>query len=84
MRAVNNQKLKEKRIMYYWDELSKLRLEADAAIELISYMFNVSEGWVYKIIKQDPQQLADVELPHADLDKVLILAYFDKIRANAE
>lgn len=84
MRAINNQKIKEKRIVYFWDELSKLRLSTEAAMELICYMFNVSESWVYRIIKQSPEALEGVDLPHADLDKVYILAYFDKIKANAK
>jgi hypothetical protein len=50
MRDKDRQRIKEKRILVYWQELTRLRIDPDASIEIIRYMFSIQERWIMEII----------------------------------
>ena len=78
MRNKDRQRIKEKRILVYWQELTRLRIEPDASIEIIRYMFSIQERWIMEIIRRDISEYKDVELRHIDLEIQLIDAYAQK------
>lgn len=84
MRSRERQKIKEARILKYWEELTRLRLDPDASLELISYIFAIDEAWIMKIIKKDASEYGNIKIPHIDLEIQLIEAYYDKIKVNAQ
>ena len=78
MRDKDRQRIKEKRILVYWQELTRLRIDPDASIEIIRYMFSIQERWIMEIIRRDINDYDDIELSHIDLEIQLIDAYAQK------
>jgi hypothetical protein len=85
MRGKQSQEKKEKRILLYWNELNRHRINTEGALELISYMFNISERWILELVRtRDFDDYPEVDLTHADLDTELIDSYVEKIHKGAK
>lgn len=78
MRTTNRQRIKEKRILVYWQQLTELRIDTDASIELIRYVFSIEEAWILRLIRKDLKEYDDIELMHIDLEIQLIDALCTK------
>ena len=78
MRDSDLQNSKVKRIILYWDYMGKLRIEPDAAVELIRYIFSIKEQWIMKIIRTrrlEEPELEALQLELLELDLNLIENY---------
>lgn len=78
MRTSESQRIKEKRILMYWQQLTELRIDTDASIELIRYVFSIEEAWILRLIRKDIEEYDDIELLHMDLEIELIDAFAKK------
>jgi len=78
MRTTDRQRIKEKRILVYWQQLADLRIDTDASIELIRYIFSIEEAWILRLIRKDIEEYNDIELLHIDLEIQLIDAFAQK------
>jgi len=75
---------KHLRILIYYRELSRHKIEYDECLKFMSYQFTVSVPWLIKIIKTySENDLAEVKLEHIDLDMIMIDAFANKLFREA-
>ena len=74
------QQQKIKRILIYYQELSRMHVSHEGAMKLMVYIFHVSERWLLEILRDNSiEDFRDVKLEHLDLDMKLIDAYLQKV-----
>lgn len=87
MRSKPLQDSKIKRMLLYWDYLGNLRLDPEASIDFVRYMFSVEERWIKVVIKTrrltEPELMA-IELEHMDIEYKLIEAYAQKLLSEGK
>lgn len=74
--------LKCTRIMLYYDELSRHKVDISAALEFMEYIFNVQGSWVMRIVK-GAVNYESVILSNTDIDLMVIDAYVKKLHRKA-
>lgn len=75
--------IKYKRIVFYYDELTRHRVDYDTALAFMSYVFNVSHNYLLQIIKNTVPFDRSVRLEHQDIDVKAIEAFVQKLFKNA-
>jgi hypothetical protein len=75
---------KHKRILLYYQELDRAKVNHEGICELIFYIFDIGEYWLTKILNKDIEDYRDVKLEHWDLDMKIIDEYVVKIRREAK
>lgn len=75
--------IKYKRIVFYYDELTRHRVDYDTALAFMEYVFSVSRNYLVQIVKENSQQHKDVRLEHSDIDVKAIEAFVQKLFKNA-
>lgn len=84
MRDPQLQKIKIKRILFYYQELSRHKIRHDACMEFMSYVFHVGELWLTRIINDNSiEDLAGVSLPFKELDIKFIDNYAKSLHKKA-
>ena len=74
--------IKYKRIVFYYDELTRHRVDMDTALAFMEYVFSVSRNYLVQIVK-DGNLYKDIKLDHADIDVKAIEAYVQKLFKQA-
>lgn len=69
--------------MLYYDELSRHKVDIDAALEFMEYVFSVRSNWITRIVKGSVE-FNKVDLPHGDIDLMCIDAYVQKLFKQAK
>ena len=77
-----HKQIKYRRILYYYDELSRHKIDIDTAIEFMEYMFNVRPVWIMTIVKNS-NRYNDLPLPHRDVDDTAIDSFVRKLYREA-
>lgn len=76
---------KHKRIMMFYDELTRHKIDYQESLKFMSYIFGVSQGYITVILKSFKlADFANVKLEHWDLDLKMIDSYALKLYANAK
>lgn len=78
-----NKDTKYKRIVFYYDELTRHKVDYNTALEFMCYMFSVSREYLVQIIKNYHHYNKEVKLEHADLDLKVIDAFVQKLFREA-
>jgi len=75
--------IKYKRIVFYYDELTRHKVDYDTAFDFMEYVFSVSHNYLVSIIKDHNRYNKDVKLEHADIDVKAIEAFVQKLFKQA-
>jgi len=77
-------KQKHLRILFYYKELTRHKIDMDECLKFMSYQFHISESWIIHIIKAyNENDFAGTQLVHSDLDLVTIDAFANKLFKEA-
>ena len=70
--------IKQQRILLYWNELGRHRVEPDACFEFMEYQFSVKRRTLLRIVKGSlPRN--KTKLDHPDIDLITIEAFVKKL-----
>ena len=78
--------IKHKRIVLYFNELSRYKISIDTALRFMSYIFNVSEVYILDIVrgrKSELKKLKDVRLEYYDMDIACIETFATHLLKNS-
>ena len=75
--------IKRQRVLLYWNELSRHKVDIEVALGFMSYTFHVRQSWIIRIIKTQRKK-ESIVLEHQDLDFQLIDAFVDKLHKKAK
>ncbi len=77
-------KQKHLRILFFYKELTRHKIDMDECLKFMSYQFHISESWIIRIIKTYKEDdFTDTQLIHSDLDLITIDAYAKKLFSEA-
>lgn len=76
--------IKYKRIVFYYDELTRHRIDYETALQFMEYQFNVSRNYLVQIIKDYHKYNKAIKLEHADIDTKAIEAFVQKLFKKAK
>lgn len=74
---------KYKRIVLYYDELTRHRVDYNTALDFMGYVFSVSREYLVQIIKDYHKYNKDIQLEHADIDLICIDSFVKKLFREA-
>jgi hypothetical protein len=78
-------KIKHKRILMFYDELTSHKIDYQESLKFMSYVFGVSQGYITVILKSFKlTEFTGVKLEHWDLDLKMIDSYALKLYAQAK
>ena len=73
-------KQKIKRILVFYNELERMKVNHEAAMELMEYVFSVSTRWMDELLrKHELTDYNDITLQHIEIDMMMIDGYISKI-----
>jgi len=75
--------IKRQRVLLYWSELSRHRVDCDVSLDFMTYMFSVKRAWIIRIVKTVNQKKT-IRLEHYDLDCRMIDAFVEKLHRKAK
>ncbi|MDO9255429.1 MAG: hypothetical protein Q7U54_07955 [Bacteroidales bacterium] len=78
-----SKQIKYKRILFYWGELARHRVDIDTALDFMQYMFSVSKDYIVQIVKGYYDFDKTVALDHSDIDILVIEAFVQKLFKQA-
>ena len=77
-------KQKHLRILFFYKELTRHKIDMDECLKFMSYQFHISENYIIHIIKSySENDFAGTQLTHSDLDLITIDAYANKLFKEA-
>lgn len=76
--------IKYKRIVFYYDELTRHRVDYDTALSFMGYVFGVSHNYLLQIVKGSMPYDKGVPLDHKDIDVKAIEAFVQKLYRQAK
>ena len=78
-------KQKHLRILFFYKELSRHKIDFEECLRFMSYQFSISAPYITHILKNyKEEQFSDVELPHSDIDILAIDAFSRKLFNEAK
>ena len=76
--------IKVRRILLYYSELERFKISHSGSLQLIQYIFSISERWIEEILRNNNiDDYKDIKLEHQDIDLVIIDAYVKKLNKAA-
>lgn len=85
MQLPDNKLQKHKRILLMSAELERYKIDFDAAIDFLSYVFSISPNYVCVVLKNNTlTDMESVHLEHVDLDTKLVDLYVQKVSRQAK
>jgi len=85
MNEIELTKQKHLRILFFYRELSRHKIDYEECLKFMSYQFSVSINWITRIIKNhEENDFSDVKLEHIDLDVLVIDLFAKKLYTEAK
>lgn len=84
MQRVDLKDIKIKRILLYYSELQRLKVDHETSMQIMEYQFGVSDKWIEELLrKYDITEFKDVRLDYVEVDIITIDKFVSNIRSNA-
>ena len=84
MQSPELKKQKHLKILFFYKELTRHKIDMDECLRFMTYHFSISEYYIIHIIKSYKEtDFADTQLIHSDLDLILIDAFANKLFKEA-
>ncbi len=84
MQVADSKKQKHLRILIYYKELTKHKIDYEECLNFMSYQFCISQRYIVRILKNYTEKdFPGINLEHADLDYIMIDAYVKKLYKEA-
>ncbi len=76
--------VKYRRMMFYYDELSRHNIDIEQVLQFMEYIFDVKRTWIMRVVKGHVPFDRDAKLEHLDLDAKMIDAFVLKLFNKAK
>lgn len=84
MQRVDLKDIKIKRILLYYSELQRLKVDHETSMQIMEYQFGVSDKWIEELLrKYDIEEFKEVRLDYVEVDIITIDKFVSNIRSNA-
>jgi hypothetical protein len=84
MQKLENLEIKRLRILKYYQELTRHKIDYDECLKFMSYEFNMIIPCLIRIIKKyNETDFTDTKLEHFDIDLITIDAFANKLFKEA-
>ena len=79
----SSKNIKYRRVLFFYDELTRHRVDYETALGFMEYIFGVSRGYLVQIIKGCHKYDEDTVMEHRDVDIKTIEVYVQKLYRDA-